>query len=115
MHPSVALLEEALALIPLERTALSDEDLDRAGELAEQRRGLVDEAWGHRAGCDEAELRVRLVRMQQAQADLEQSAEALQTKYRQQQVAGRNQAKYFTTERHLHAASRKSFYCDTRF
>jgi hypothetical protein len=114
MHVSAVLLENVFGLISSELEALSADDLDKAEELAARREELLEQVWQQREGWDEAELRDRLFRVVAAQAELIAAAEALQRKYREQQNAGRKQAKYFSTERHLHAASRKSFYCDTQ-
>lgn len=114
MHACAKLLGEAFGLIAFERVALADEDLDKAKELAARRGELLKEAWRLREGYDAAALRAAFVRMEAVQVELISVAEVLQQKYREQQSAGRKQAKYFSTERHLHAASRKAFYCDTQ-
>lgn len=114
MHVSAELLDEALNLVASELAALSAEDLDRAEELAARREELLKQAWRQREGWDEVELRRYLLRVEKAQAEVTAGAERLRQRYREQQSAGRKQARYFGTERHLHAASRKAFYCDTR-
>jgi len=114
MHASTRLLDEVLDLIRSEVAALSAEDVDRAEELSARRSMLLEQAWERREGCDEPTLRAHLLRVQAAQTGLVTAAENLRQKYRQQQNAGRKQAKYFATERHLHAATKKAFYCDTQ-
>ena len=114
MHTSTRLLDEVLDLIRSEMAALSAEDLDKAEELSAHRNTLLEQAWERREGCDEQALRAHLLRVQAAQTGLVTTAENLRQKYRQQQSAGRKQAKYFDTERHLHAETKKAFYFDTR-
>jgi len=114
MQVSAALLENVHGLIVSELDALSADDLDTAEELAAQREELLGQVWQEREGWDAEELRTRLLRVVAAQAELISAAEGLQQKYREQKQAGRKHAKYFSTERHLHAASRKAFYCDAQ-
>ena len=114
MHASAVLLENVLGLIVSELEALAADDLDKAEDMAARRETLLEQAWQQREGWDDAELREHLLRVVAAQAELITAAETLQQRYREQQKAGRMQSKYFNTERHLHAASRKAFYCDTR-
>jgi hypothetical protein len=114
MHTSGALLENILGLIGSELDALAADDLDKAEELAARREELLEQVWQQREGWDEEELRTRLLQVIAAQAKLITAAECLQRKYREQQKAGRQQNKYFSTERHLHAESRKAFYIADR-
>lgn len=113
MHACAALLHAALELAASERAALSAEDLDKAEMLAARRGELLQEAWRQREGYDEADLRELLLLIEEAQTGLMALAESLRQKYREQQSAGRKQAKYFTAERRLHEASRKAFYLET--
>jgi hypothetical protein len=114
MHICAVLLDEVLGLISSELEALSADDLDKAEELAARREELLEQVWQQREGWDETELRTRLFRVVTAQAELIAAAEALQRKYRGQQSASRKQSKYLSTERHLHAESKKSNYFDTQ-
>jgi len=111
---TTTLLENVLDLIGSELDALTAEDLDKAEELAVRREELLKQVWELREGWDEEELRTRLLQVVAAQAELITAAEGLQRKYREQQKAGRQQSKYFNTERHLHAESRKAFYVADR-
>jgi len=109
-----ALLDNVLGLIGLELEALAADDLDKAEELATRREELLAQVWEQREAWDEAELRARLLQVVEAQAELITAAEGLQRKYREQQKAGRQQGKYFSTERHLHTESRKALYVTDR-
>ena len=111
---TTTLLKNVLDLIGSELDALAAEDLDKAEELAVRREELLKQVWELREGWDEEELRTRLLQVVAAQAELITTAEDLQRKYREQQKAGRQQSKYFNTERHLHAESRKAFYVADR-
>ena len=114
MHTSVEFLENVLGLIDSELAALAADDLDKAEELAMRREEFLKQAWQEREGWDEEELRARLLQVIAAQTELITAAEGLQRKYREQQKAGRQQGKYFNTERYLHAESRKAFYVADR-
>lgn len=111
--PSCAvLLDELLEVSGAEERALADEDMDRAEELAERRAVLLKDIWSNREGYDVEALKLALSKAREIQSRLQDIAEGLQEKFRQQQSAGRKQAKYFNTDRHLHAQMKKSFYCD---
>ena len=104
------ILDNVLDLIGSELEALAADDLDKAEELAIQREELLAQVWEHKEAWDEEELRNRLLQVVAAQAELITAAEGLQRQYREQQKAGRQQNKYFDTERQLHAESKKAFY-----
>lgn len=112
MHPCSSLLDEIFVRLRSEESALDAEDLDRAEELARERVAMLKEVWQGRSGYDEALLRERLLTLQSEQGRLTAKAEALQQKFREQQNAGRKQARYFNGDRHLHAQTQKAFYCD---
>lgn len=114
MHICAVLLENVEGLIASELEALQVDDLDTAEELSARREELLAKAWEQCEGWDEEDQRDRLLRVVTAQAELIKAAEDLQQRYREQQKAGRQQSKYFNTERHLHAESRKAFYLETQ-
>ncbi|MDL2267543.1 hypothetical protein LJC46_06110 [Desulfovibrio sp. OttesenSCG-928-G15] len=114
MHPSLALLKEVTALLREEEVALADENLEAAEELSAKRKDVLADIWAKRQGCDEEELRKGLSAVLAANRSLQIKAESLQQKYQAQKQAGRKQTKYFSTERHLHSAMRKSVYCDSK-
>lgn len=114
MHPALALLEEVTALLGAEEEALAQEDLERVEELSSRRAAVLNDVWQMRQGCDETVLHDALAAVLQMNKTLTAKAEALEKKYQQQQQMGRKQTKYFSTERHLHSAMRKSIYCDAK-
>ena len=114
MHPSAAKLEEALSLARLEESALADEDLDRAEELADKRADLLFDAWSLRKGYAVELLCERLQELQAVQQRLNERAESLRDRLSNQISSERKQSKYFDGYRHAKAQAQKSFYCDKR-
>ena len=114
MHPSAAILDEVFALVRLEELALAEEDVDRAGELADRRADLLFDAWRIREGCSDNLLVERLQTLQDMQRQLQDKAEALRAKLGAQMSAERKQAKYFDGYRHASAEAKKAFYFDKR-
>lgn len=112
MHPCAAFLEEIIALCRVEGQALADEDVDKAEELANQRFELIQKAWDTREGYSEEALHASLLAIRDEQKRLHTAAEALHDKLREQQHAGRKQAKYFNQDRHIQAQLQRSFYFD---
>lgn len=112
MHACARLLNNLLALIPAEKKALDDEDLERVEELAEQRARLLWEAWQARDGYDEDELHGQMSTVLEAQRELQHHAERLHAVLKQRQHDGRKQTRYLDGDRYVHAQAQKSFYCD---
>lgn len=114
MHPSLVLLKDVTVLLREEEAAIADENLEAAEELSAKRQAVLDDIWAKREGCDEEALRNGLSAVLAASRSLQAKAELLERKYQAQKMAGRKQTKYFSTERHLHSAMRKSVYCDSK-
>ena len=114
MHPSAAMLDEAMGLVRLEEMALAEEDVDRAEELADRRADLLFDAWRVREGYAEHLLLEHLQKLQTMQEHLQDRAEALRAKLADQISTERKQSKYFDGYRHASAQSRKAFYFDKR-
>jgi hypothetical protein len=109
---AAALLDEAFELLRQEEEALAREDVDSAGDLAEQRAKTLSQAWRARDGEDPDSLAERLRDMLGRQTRLHAAAEALRAKYREQRGNSRKQSRYFDADRKLRAIRDKSFYCD---
>ena len=114
MHPSAAILDEALALAKLEESALIDEDLDKAEELADKRADLLSDAWRLRKGYAEDLMIEQLQKLHAIQQNLQHRAEALRAKLGNQMSTERKQAKYFDGYLHDKAQSQKAYYFDKR-
>lgn len=112
MHPCAALFDEILALCRVEEQALIDENIDKAEEIARQRFILIGNAWDSRQGYPEDSLRASLRGIREEQARLHAAAEALHERLRERQQAGRKQFRYFNQDRHIHAQSKRAYYCD---
>lgn len=114
MHVCGILFEELLSVALVEEKALADEDVDRVEELSGRRSELLREAWAKREGYGEDQLRAHLLAMREAQQRLHKAAEALHSKFCEQQHAARKQTKYFNGDRYLHSEMKRAFYCDTK-
>lgn len=114
MHPSAAMLDEAIALVRLEEQALAEEDLDKAEELADKRSGLLFDAWRIREGYAEDLLLKQLQNLQTMHQHLQTCAADLRITLNGRVSAERKQAKYFDGYRHDYAQLRKAYYFDKR-
>ena len=112
MHPSVVLLNEALALVSFEESALLEEDMDTAEKLADKRAGLISDAWRLREGCPEGDLVEKLLQIESMQRQLCGKAEALRDKLGAQMHTERKQSKYLDGYRYDTSQARKALYCD---
>ncbi|MDL2317198.1 hypothetical protein LJC59_09055 [Desulfovibrio sp. OttesenSCG-928-A18] len=115
MHPCAAALAEAERLMAVEKAALAEEDVDMADELSQTRSRLLHEAWVLREGFAADTMLAILERILAGQEELTAMGRQLQEKLRSQLNVGRKQARYFDGDRHEHAQSRKSLYCDAVF
>lgn len=112
MHPCAALFDEILALCRVEEQAILDEDIEKVEETARQRSILIGNAWEARQGYPEDSLRASLQGIRDEQTRLHAAAEALHTRLSERQQAGRKQSRYFNQDRHIHAQSKRAYYCD---
>lgn len=114
MHPSVLLLDEAIAIAQQEEVALQEDDLDKVETLASKRAGLLFDAWRIRKGCDESLLLQKMQAVEAIQDRLCASTDKLKNELGKQMTTERKQSKYFDGYRHDAAQSRKAFYCDKK-
>ena len=104
---------EAFAFAMIEKDALLAEDVDQVEKYAFLREEAIAAALlaGEEDG-DEAFMRESLMRMQQVQAELDITAQALYEKIRETLTVTRKQGQYFAGYRKEVNEANKSFYCD---
>lgn len=104
---------EAFAFALIERDALLAQDVEQVEKYAFLREEAICAALlAGEEGGDDAFLRESLVRMQQVQAELDATAQALYEKIRETLTVTRKQGRYFAGYRREITDANKSFYCD---
>ena len=112
MHPSAALLDEAIALAHQEELALTEENVDKAEELANRRADLLNDAWSMREGYAQSLLLEHLQKMHAIHGRLRNHAEILRDKLAGQISVERKQAKYLDGYHNADSQPQKAYYFD---
>lgn len=98
MHPSLRLIEEAIAIAKEEEQALLDSNFDQVEALCEKRSSIEKEAWDKRDGCEESELLVFYKRLQAVQLRLEQIVKEDFVSVKDSLEAIKKQNQYFSSK-----------------